>query len=124
MILIPVIDKKATGVNIRRTMDKHDFSVKDLQAYLGLNSLQSIYHWLNGICLPTIDNLYALSSLFQTPLDDLICGSRPPVTEQPFYSVPSFRTLQNHHSHVIWWQRIPLSDLGLHRAMPYRKITV
>ena len=26
--------------------------------------------------MPTIDNLYALSELFQMPIDDLVCGNR------------------------------------------------
>lgn len=32
--------------------------------------------WLNGLSMPTIDNLYALSELFQMPIDDLVCGNR------------------------------------------------
>ena len=74
--MYPVIDKRETGINIRRIMDQHKLTVKDVQQFLGLGSAQSIYHWLNGISLPTIDNLYALSELFQIPMDDLICGSR------------------------------------------------
>lgn len=74
--MYPVIDKRETGINIRRIMDQHKLTVKDVQQFLGLGSAQSIYHWLNGISLPTIDNLYALSELFQVPIDDLICGSR------------------------------------------------
>ncbi len=74
--MYPIIDKRETGINIRRIMDQHKLTVKDVQQFLGLGSAQSIYHWLNGISLPTIDNLYALSELFQVPMDDLICGSR------------------------------------------------
>lgn len=74
--MYPIIDKKKTGINLRRHMDKNNISVKDLQRYLELGSVQSIYHWLNGISLPTIDNLYALSELFQLPMDGLICGNR------------------------------------------------
>lgn len=74
--MYPVIDKRETGINIRRIMDHHKLTVKDVQQFLGLGSAQSIYHWLNGISLPTIDNLYALSELFQMPMDDLICGNR------------------------------------------------
>ncbi len=74
-MVFPTIDKKKTGINLRRIMDRHGFSVKDIQKYLGLSSVQSIYHWLNGISMPTVDNLYALSQLFQIPVDDLICGN-------------------------------------------------
>lgn len=74
--MLPVIDKKKTGINLRLIMDERDFTVKDVQKYLGLGSVQSVYHWLNGISLPTVDNLYALSYLFQVPVDDLLCGNR------------------------------------------------
>lgn len=74
--MIPIIDKKKTGIHLRRIMDERELSVKDVQQYLGLDSVQSVYHWLNGISLPTIDNLYALSELFQMPVDDMLCGNR------------------------------------------------
>lgn len=75
-MLFPVIDKKKTGIHLRRIMDERALSVKDVQEYLGLGSVQSVYHWLNGISMPTIDNLYALSELFQLPVDEMLCGTR------------------------------------------------
>ena len=74
--MIPVIDKSATGINLRKIMDRRSITVKDVQRYLGLGSVQSMYHWLNGISMPTIDNLYALSELFQLTVDELVCGNR------------------------------------------------
>ena len=62
-------------------MDERNLSVKDVQNYLGLGSVQSIYHWLNGLTMPTIDNLYALSELFQLPMDALVCGNRKPIVK-------------------------------------------
>lgn len=62
--MFPIIDKRKTGINIRRIMDMRGLTVKDVQEYLELGSVQSIYHWINGISMPTIDNLYALSDLF------------------------------------------------------------
>lgn len=74
--MFPAINKKKTGINLRKIMDKRNLTVRDVQKYLGLGSVQSVYHWLNGITMPTIDNLYALSELFQIPVDALICGNR------------------------------------------------
>lgn len=74
--MLPVIDKKKTGINLRRIMYERGLTVKDVQQYLGLGSVQSVYHWLNGLSMPTVDNLYALSYLFQVPVDDMICGNR------------------------------------------------
>ena len=80
--MIPLINKRETGINLRRIMDARGITVKDVQQYLELGSVQSIYHWLNGNSLPTIDNLYALSELFQMPVDEMICGNRTPVKTQ------------------------------------------
>ena len=74
--MFPVIDKRETGINLRRIMDQRGITVKDVQQYLELGSVQSIYHWLNGSSMPTIDNLYALSELFQMPIDELVRGNR------------------------------------------------
>ena len=80
--MIPLINKRETGINLRRIMDAKGITVKDVQQYLELGSVQSIYHWLNGNSLPTIDNLYALSELFQMPVDEMICGNRTPVIKR------------------------------------------
>ena len=66
--MFPVIDLKGTGINLRRIVDKQGISAKDVQEYLNLASVQSVYNWCNGINMPTIDNLYALSQLFQLPM--------------------------------------------------------
>ena len=47
--MFPLIDKKKTGINLRRIMDERGLTVKDVQQYLGLGSVQSVYHWLNGL---------------------------------------------------------------------------
>ena len=74
--MFPTIDKRRTGIHLRKIMDERGLSVKDVQQYLGLGSVQSVYHWLNGLSMPTIDNLYALSELFQMSVDDMLCGNR------------------------------------------------
>ena len=80
--MFPIIDRKRTGIRLRRIMDERGLSVKDVQQYLELGSVQSVYHWLNGLSMPTIDNLYALSELFQMPVDEMICGNRTPVIKR------------------------------------------
>ncbi len=83
----PKINRKETGINLRRIMDRRGLSVKDIQQYLGLDSVQSIYHWLNGLSMPTLDNLYSLSTLFQVTLDELVCGNREPVGGERAWSM-------------------------------------
>ncbi len=75
--MYPTIDKEATGKQIRSLMKHCDFSVRDLQEALSLSSVQSIYHWLYGRSLPSVDNLYAMSRLFGVRMDDIVCGSDP-----------------------------------------------
>ena len=79
--MFPTIDKKKTGLNLKRIMDKRGVTVKEVQDYLGLGSIQSIYHWLNGISLPSVDNLYALSQLLQVSIDDMLCGNKKMLPE-------------------------------------------
>ena len=77
--MFPIINKRETGINLRRIMDKRGITAKDVQQYLGLGCVQSVYRWLDGINMPTIDNLYALSKLFQVPIDAMVCGNRAPI---------------------------------------------
>ena len=74
--IYPIIDKKKTGMKIKVFMELKGYTVKDIQEYLGLACVQSIYHWLDGSSLPSVDNLYALSKLFNVSIDDMICGNK------------------------------------------------
>ena len=77
--MFPLINKRETGINLRRIMDMRGFSAKDVQEYLGLGCVQSVYRWIDGVNMPTIDNLYALSELFQLPIDSIVRGNRAPI---------------------------------------------
>ena len=76
--MFPIINKIETGNNLRRIMDRRGIGAKDVQEYLGLGCVQSVYRWLEGVNMPTIDNLYALSEMFQMPIDAIVCGNRKP----------------------------------------------
>ena len=73
--MIPVIDKKRTGEKIRFFMEREALNPSDIQMYLGLSCVQTVYRWLEGINIPSIDNLYALSCLFRVRMDDMIAGT-------------------------------------------------
>ena len=77
--MFPLINKQETGVNLRRIMDMRGITPKDVQEYLGLGCVQSVYRWIDGVNMPTIDNLYALSELFQVPIDAIVRGNRAPI---------------------------------------------
>ena len=74
--MFPTIDKRATGINLRKLMDEREIAVKDVQKFLVLGCVQSVYRWLDGVSMPTIDHLYALSELLQVSIDAIVCGNR------------------------------------------------
>ena len=80
--MIPVINKRETGVNLRRIMGMRGITPKDVQEYLGLGCVQSVYRWLDGINMPTVDNLYALSELLQVSIDEIVRGNRAPIVQR------------------------------------------
>ena len=49
-------------------------SVRDISCYMGFTEPQAVYKWQRGESLPTIDNLYALSKLFDTSMDNIVRG--------------------------------------------------
>ena len=71
-----VIDKNGTGSKINSFMKKQNLQPRDIQYYLGLTCVQTVYRWLDGINIPTVDNLYALSQLFDINVDEMLAGNR------------------------------------------------
>ena len=72
VIEFPVIDLEATGRNITRLRKDKGLSVKDLQEWFGFEVPQAIYKWQHGQCLPTVDNLFALSFLLGVPMNEIL----------------------------------------------------
>lgn len=71
----PVIDLAATGENIMRLRKERGVSVRDLQTYFGFEEPQAIYKWQKGKCLPSVDNLYALSAYLDVPMDEILISA-------------------------------------------------
>ena len=71
-MVIPVVDLKRTGQNICALRERQGLSVKDLQLMLGFATPQAIYKWQHGVCLPTVDNLVALSAIFAVPVEAIL----------------------------------------------------
>ncbi|MBR5319689.1 MAG: helix-turn-helix transcriptional regulator [Peptococcaceae bacterium] len=82
----PVIDLQATGANILRLRKEAGYSVKELQQYLGFEQPQAIYKWQSGAGLPSVDNLLALSELFQISINDILV-KQDQVIFLPFFSI-------------------------------------
>lgn len=80
--IVPIIDKKKTGCRLSYYMKINGLTPKDIQQYLSLSCVQTVYRWMEGSNIPTIDHLYALSQLFQVQIDHMIAGNREPETHQ------------------------------------------
>ena len=69
----PVIDVTRTGANIARAIRDSAYSVGDVSVFLGI-SRSNVYKYLRGDVLHSIDNLYALSSLLDVSMNDLLAA--------------------------------------------------
>ena len=74
--MIPIIDKRKTGINIKKMMQEKHITPNDIVEYLHLSCVQTVYRWFEGTNLPSVDNLYALSLLLRVSIDDLVVGTR------------------------------------------------
>ena len=70
----PGIDAKATGERIKQLRKERRLKVTDISDYMSFTEPQAVYKWQRGESLPTIDNLYALSKLFNTSMDNIVRG--------------------------------------------------
>lgn len=66
------IDAVATGKRIQELRKELGLRVTDISDYMGFWDPQAVYKWLRGESLPTLRNMYQLSRLFGTTIDDII----------------------------------------------------
>ena len=70
--LFPTIDLKATGENIIRLRKACGLTVREIQCFFGFEEPQAIYKWQQGKCLPSVDNLFALSTLLGVSMNEIL----------------------------------------------------
>lgn len=75
--LFPSINMAATGMHITELRKARGLTVKDLQTYFGFEAPQAIYKWQKGDALPSVDNLLALSTLLEVPMERILVWSTP-----------------------------------------------
>ena len=75
--MFPVIDLVATGENITRLRKAKGLTVRDMQNWFGFEEPQAIYKWQKGKSLPTVDNLYALGTLLDVPMEEILVPRKP-----------------------------------------------
>ena len=79
----PVLDTKAIGARIRELRKARHLTVEDVARFMGFESEQAVYKWQRGDSLPTVDNLYALSRLFETSVDSILTGHTEEKDDSP-----------------------------------------
>jgi len=70
----PTIDVKATGARIRQLRMERGLTIRDVSEYMGFSTDQAVCKWQRGDSLPSLDNLYALSKLYETTMEDILVG--------------------------------------------------
>jgi len=75
MMTYPTLDMIATGNKIKELRIKHKLRVEDISEYMGFESTQAVYKWQSGKSLPTVDNLFALSRLFEVNIEEILVES-------------------------------------------------
>lgn len=66
------VDKKETGLNIYRLIEKSGFTREEIAQFLELKSPRVIYDWANGIKLPGTENLLNLAKLLNVQVEDIL----------------------------------------------------
>ena len=66
-----IIDMKRTGKRIRELCEAKGLSPQDVADMMGLAEKRTVYFWYAGDRLPSIDNLFMLSRILGTTIDDL-----------------------------------------------------
>lgn len=68
----PTINLAATGARIAKLRKEAGITVAELARFMGFNEPQAIYKWQRGECLPTLDNMYALSRKLGTTIENIL----------------------------------------------------
>ena len=69
---MPTINMAATGANIKALLKSKGLKVADVQKMCGFNTPQSIFKWMRGDAMPSIDNLVILAHLLGVTIDQII----------------------------------------------------
>lgn len=66
------LDMCMTGRVIKNMITMRGFSIREIQEKLYLSCPQPVYRWMNGQTMPSLDNLYMLSSILGVQMEDLL----------------------------------------------------
>ena len=67
------IDAVETGKRIKNCMKEKRIPISELANSIGVSG-QSVYKWINGQSTPTLENMFQISLILKTTIDELIVG--------------------------------------------------
>jgi transcriptional regulator with XRE-family HTH domain len=69
---MPMVNMAATGANIKALMKAKGLKVSEVQNMYGFNTPQSIFKWMRGDMMPSLDNLVVLAYILDTTIDKIV----------------------------------------------------
>lgn len=84
-------DFKVIGNNLKKLRMKNNLTAENVREYMQLGTVQAVYKWERGDCLPQADSLLALMELYGVNRIDMITGVSEMLTPVPFLSDGAIR---------------------------------
>lgn len=69
---LPTVNLEATGANIKALIKANGLKVSEIQTICGFNTPQSIFKWMRGAALPSVDNLVILAHILNVTIDQIV----------------------------------------------------
>lgn len=69
---MPTVNMTATGSNIKAMIKASGLKISEIQNIYGFNTPQSIFKWMRGEMLPSLDNLVILAHILDVTIDEII----------------------------------------------------
>lgn len=66
------LNKKGTGLNLYQLIEDSGKSKTEIAEFLELETPRVIYDWLNGIKMPSVENLFNLAKFLNVQMEDII----------------------------------------------------
>ncbi len=66
------LNKKGTGLNLYQLIEDLGKSKTEIAEFLELETPRVIYDWLNGIKMPSVENLFNLAKFLNVQMEDIL----------------------------------------------------
>lgn len=69
---MPTVNMTVTASNIKALIKAHGLKITEIQNVCGSNTPQSIFKWMRGEALPSLDDLVILAHILGVTIDEII----------------------------------------------------